>query len=71
MTVEKAPTQNAFSGVPKVVGSSVSNTSAPAYTVTDTFVKTYAISDTVESTQRVRPSNRFSKNSGMVNTSAR
>ena len=66
MTVVKAPIQNAFCGVPNVSGSSVWNTSAPAYTVTDTFVNTYASRETIDRIQRTRGLKRFSRNSGMV-----
>gem|GEM_PF-6663416 len=66
-----APTQKALSGVPKVSGSNVMKTRAPAYTVTDTLVKTYAIRLTTERAQRVRALKRRSRNSGIVNTPLR
>ena len=71
-TVSTAPIQNELTTVPPIVrdtsGIITSKKSAPAYTVTEIFVRTYAASETRESIQRAFGPNRRSRNSGIVET---
>ena len=72
MTVAIAPIQNEVIVVPPIVscisGSITSKKSAPAKTVTEILVRTYAASETSERIQRARAPKRRSRNSGIVET---
>ena len=72
MTVVTAPIQKELTTVPPMVsctsGIITSKNSAPANTVTEIFVSTYAASETRERIHLAFAPKRRSRNSGMVDT---
>jgi hypothetical protein len=65
------PTQKLLNTIPPICtcssGSSVPNTTPPAKMPTAIFVRTYAKSEMIDSTQRDVAEKRRSRNSGVVN----